>query len=70
MQPERARAVELLLQRLAGDVLHHQVGHRLAFLDGVDGDDVVVADGGGRPGLAQEPLAGSGAGGQLRGHAP
>ena len=38
------------------------------LLDGVDGDDVLVADGGGGAGLAQEALAGRGRGGQSRGH--
>ena len=60
-------AVEPLLQRCAGDVLHHQVGHGAGVLDGVDGDDVVVADGGGGPGLADEPLAGGGADASQRG---
>ena len=43
-------------------------GSGAGVLDGVDGDDVVVADGGRGPGLAGEPLAGGGAGRQLRGH--
>ena len=34
----------------------------------MDGDDVIVADGGRGAGLAQEAFAGGGAGGQLRGH--
>ena len=62
---ERAGPVELLLQGLAGDVLHDQIGDRL-LLDGVDGDDVLMADGGEGAGLAQEALAGGGGGGQLR----
>ena len=64
---ERPGPVELLLQGLAGDVLHDQVGDRL-LLDGVDADDVLVADGGGGAGLAEEPLARRRGGGQLRGH--
>jgi hypothetical protein len=64
---QRPEPVELLLQRLAGDVLHNEVGGRL-LLDGVDVHDVLVADGGGGAGLAQEALAGRRGGGQLRGH--
>ena len=66
-QLERPGRVELLLQGSPGDVLHDQVGDRL-LLDGVDGDDVLVADGRGRPRLAQEPLAGRRGRGQERGH--
>ena len=40
---ERAGAVEPLLERLAGDELHHQVRQRL-LLDGVDLHDVLVPD--------------------------
>ena len=57
-QLQRPGRVELLLQGSPGDVLHDQIGDRLV-LDGVDGDDVLVADGRGRPRLAQEPLAGA-----------
>ena len=64
---ERPGPVELLLQRLAGDELHHQVGNRL-LLDRVDVDDVLVPDGGGGAGLAQEALAGRRGGRQPRGH--
>ena len=60
-------AVEPLLERHPGDVLHDQVGQAAGLLDGVDGDDVVVADGRGGLGLAGEAPAGGGAGRQLRG---
>ena len=53
--------------RRPGDVLHHQVRQALELLDGVDGDDVLVPDRGGGPGLAREPLAGRAADRQLRG---
>ncbi len=45
---QRPGRFELLLQGLPGDVLHDQVRDRLV-LDGVDGDDVLMADGRGRP---------------------
>ena len=64
---ERAAAVEFLLERLAGDELHRQVGERL-FADLVDLHHVLVPNCGGRPGFAQEPLAGGGQRGDLRGH--
>ena len=54
----------------AVDVLHDQVGQAVGLLDGVDGDDVVVADGGGGPGLAHEALAGGAAGRPAAGPAP
>src|SRR5262245_35839411 len=57
----------IFLQGAAGDVLHDQVGDRL-LLDGVDLHDVLVADPGGRAGLAEEPLAGGWSGRQLGGH--
>ena len=50
-QFQRPVAVQALLQGRAGDVLHDEVG-QTARIDGVDGDDVLVADGGGSPGLA------------------
>ncbi len=53
---QRPGPVELLLQGLAGDVLHDQIGQRL-LLDGVNGDDILVANGGGGAGLANEALA-------------
>ena len=53
---ERPVFIHSLLQRLARDVLHHQIGNRF-FFHGVNGDDVLVRHGGGRPGFSQEPLA-------------
>ena len=64
---QRPGPVEPVLEGLAGDELHDQVRQRLLLLDRVDGDDVLVADRGRGPGLADEPLAGGGAGRQLRG---
>ncbi len=64
---ERAVAVEFLLERLAGDELHHQVGKRLLG-DLVDLHHVLMPDGRRRTGFAQEPLAGRRGGGHLRGH--
>jgi hypothetical protein len=65
-QRQRAGA-QPLQQRQAADVLHHQVGLPVCLLDDVDGDDVVVADGGRGPGLAGEAVPGRGAAGQGRG---
>ncbi len=66
---ERADPVEPLLQRLAGDELHHQVRQRL-FADLVDLHDVLVPHLRGGAGLAQEPLAGRRGGGQSAGPSP
>ena len=49
---------EILLQRLAAQQLHDQVGLSVLFAHIVDGADVGVVQGGGRPGLAQEALMG------------
>jgi hypothetical protein len=50
------------LEGRPGDVLHHQVGQAVGGIDdGVDGDDVVVAEAGGEPGLADQAGAGVGA---------
>ena len=56
----RGKAVvgEIQLQRLASQQLHHQVGLSILFADIVDGADVRVVQGGGRPGLAQEAFMG------------
>ena len=43
LQLQRPGPVELLLQRDAVDELHDQVGRPCRLLDGVDGDDVLVA---------------------------
>ena len=58
LQLEGAVTVDFLLQRGTMDVLHDQVGEPLDLAHGVDRDDVLVADRGGRPDLAGEPLAG------------
>src|SRR5207244_9959020 len=67
-QGQCAVAVEAILQRPAGNVLHDDAGEAVGVLDGVDGDDVVVGDGGGGAGLAQEALAGGAVVGQGLGH--
>ena len=67
-QLEGAFAVDFVLERLALDELHHQVGRLMRIVDGVDRDDVLVMDGRGGCGFAEEPLDGDGIGGQLRGH--
>jgi hypothetical protein len=54
---QRAGAVEPLRKGFAGDELHHQV-RQLLFPDGMHLDDRLVRNCRGRPGLAQEPLAG------------
>ena len=57
-QLQRPGPVEPLLQRDAGDVLHDQVGQAVGLVHGVDGDDVLVADGGGGAGLARRSAGG------------
>ena len=57
-------AVDLLLERLAVDALHHEI-RQAVLIDGVDRDDVLVDDGCRGLGLAHEPLAGGWIGGQL-----
>ena len=66
---QRAGAVEPLLERLAGDELHHQIGQRL-FLDGMHLDDVLMANLGRGPGFPQEALAGRRSGGDRAAPAP
>ena len=66
-QVERTGLVELLLKGQAVDVLHDEERDRL-FLDGVNADDVLVANAGGRACLAQKALASRRGGGQLRSH--
>jgi hypothetical protein len=65
---QRPVPVDALLQRAPGDARHHQVGQPagLVGVHGVDGDDVVVDDRGGRLRLAGEPLPRRPAGGQQR----
>ena len=52
-----AVAVESVGQRLAGDVLHDQERHPLNLIDRVDRDDVLVLEGRGGLGFAEEPAA-------------
>ena len=47
-----ADPVQAVLEGLARDELHHQVGQSVRLMDGVDGDDVFVADRRGRPRFA------------------
>ena len=54
---QRPGSVDLLLQGLPSNVLHHEVRH-WDLLDGMDGDDVLVLDPGSRAGLAEKPSAG------------
>ena len=72
---QQSAPVDLLLQRLAGDVLHDQVGRTTRLLDGEDGHHVVMTDGRCGPCFAQKPLDGSRIVGkrrrqQLDGHDP
>ena len=53
---DRAVAIEDLLERLAVDVLHDEVGHVVVPRDVEDADDVRVVERRGRAGLAEEPL--------------
>jgi hypothetical protein len=64
-QVERPGLVELLLQGSAGNALHDEVRDVCVF-DGVDRDDVLVANGRGRSRLAEEPLARGRGHGQAR----
>ncbi len=64
LQLERPGLGQLLLQALAGNVLHDHVRDGL-FVHRVDGDDVVVADGSPGPGLAHKAPAGRVAAGQV-----
>ncbi len=52
---ERPVAVQPLLQGDAGHVFHDQVGNAVGLVNAVDGDDVLVADGGGGASLARKP---------------
>ena len=56
LQIQRPRPVDPLLQRFAGNVLHHKVRQRVLD-DGVYLDDIVVPDGRRRTRFAQEALA-------------
>src|SRR5262249_59384829 len=61
LQLDRAHAIELLLQGLAADVLHYQIGKGF-LLDVVNGDDIFVADSCRGAGFAREAFAGRGGG--------
>jgi len=62
----RPVAVETFLKRTPRDVRHDQVRQPLPGIDGVDGDDVRMDDGGGRLGFAVEPFACRAAAGKIR----
>jgi hypothetical protein len=64
---DRAAPLEALVKRLPADVIHHKVGDGAVVRDGVDGDDVLVADGGRGLGLPDEAPPGGVAGRQVRG---
>ncbi len=66
-QLERPFPVDPFLQRLARDVLHHQVRQAVGLFHRMDRDDMVVGHRGGGLGLAQEAFAGNAAGRQLGG---
>ncbi len=65
---QRTAAVQPVLERLAGDERHDEVGKAPELVDGIDRHDVFVADRRGRPRLAGEPPPGRGHGRQLRRH--
>ena len=67
-QRQLALALKAVVQRLAFEELHGQEGDAAVLADLVDGDDVIVLEGGRRPGLAQETLLGRVAGGQAGQH--
>ena len=54
---QRRGAAQDLRERLAGDVLHRHEGQAVGLADVEDDDDVLVAEAGDGPGLADEPLA-------------
>ena len=65
LQAELPLAVDLLLQRLAIDEFHHQVGWS-TLLDGIDGHYVIMTYRGHGPRLPQKTLLGRRVRGQLR----
>ena len=67
-QRQRLLAAEAVLQRLAGQQGHGDEGNAAVLADLIDGNDVVMAGGGGRPALAQEAAAGRIARGQTGQH--
>src|SRR5581483_3004803 len=48
---------QIVLERLPAQERHRQAGNTLVLLDLVDGDDVIVLDGGRRAGFTHEALA-------------
>ena len=52
-------AVESLLQRPAGHIMHHQERQAGRFVNGVNGNDVVMTDCRGRPAFAHKALVGA-----------
>ena len=67
-QGQRPFAAQPRLQRLAQQQPHDEVGDAAILADLIDGDDVVVLDGGGSSGLAEKALAVGGPGGDARQH--
>src|SRR5580693_2873846 len=65
---KRATAIETALQRFARDVLHHQIRQTTLLKNPMNRDDVLVADGGGRLGLALETPARGNAASKVGGH--
>ena len=65
---QHAVALEPLVQRLSLEKGHGNEGHAAVLAHLQDGHDVIVLDGGGGFGLAQEALTGGFTGGQARQH--
>ena len=65
---QRAGFPEDAVERAAVDVLHDEVQQPVGVPDGIDRDDVGMAQGGGRAGLAPEPLHQGRAGTERRGN--
>jgi hypothetical protein len=63
-----AGPLQPLFERLAAEQLHGQERHAAVLADLIDGDDVLVLDGRGQPGLAQEAAVELGVGRQGRPH--
>ncbi len=63
-QRRHFRVLEPALQRLALEQGHGEVGNAVVLADLIDGDNVIVLDGGGGAGLAEETLAA----GRIAGH--
>src|SRR5262249_15633633 len=67
-QREFLAAVQVAVERLTLEQLHGEERGAVRLTDLVNGDDVVVRQGGGGTGLAQKAVAVCGAGGQARLH--